>query len=687
MKTLHKLLWACCLTASLTACKDDTDTLLPPDELPPLPTDIITGDRAMWVSYDPTPDADANATTGIHGALVSWRMLPTDPANTAFDLYKSVNDGTETKLNAAPIADASCWLDETIDPAQTTRYRVTLANQSETLCAYTFTPQRARTFYYRIPVDDSRLPDPSLTYTIDDIQPADLDGDGVMELVVKREPYDGANQGGWHNGTTLLQAYKMDGTLLWQIDLGINIRSGSHYTSYIVYDFNGDGLPEIAFRSSEGTTFADGKAITNADGRVHDYRIRESNGAGWASGASLPTTCGLVFDGPEYISVCRAFDGREIARTDNIARGGSGSRKDRAQHWIDYWGDDYGNRMDRFFIGVAYLDGIPDPSTGVRTTNPSLIISRGIYKNWQVRALDLREDGLQTRWTFDTAEHSDKWLAMSSHAFRVADLDGDGRDEVLYGSAAIDDNGNELWCTGNGHGDCLSVGKFVKDREGLQIVASFEEPGNYAGQGHGYACQVIDARDGSLIAGHGAGDHGDVGRSIVADIDPDSPNFEYWSSINSGLYNCGGPSDAPVTADLPKGIGGGTMYNAAIYWSGELTRDLWDRGLIMSYRANPLTKRNRLVNFSTGYGSNQGNHSTKYNPCYYGDFLGDWREEVILGSEDNKSILVFSTNYPTHHRFTHLMEDHTYDLSQAMQNMGYNQQTNLGFYLGADMNR
>ena len=362
---------ACCLTASLTACKDDTDTLLPSDELPPLPTDIITSDRAMWVSYDPTPDADANATTGIHGALVSWRMLPTDPANTAFDLYKSVNDGTETKLNAAPIADASCWLDETIDPAQTTRYRVTLANQAETLCACTFTPQRAKTFYYRIPVDDSRLPDPSLTYTIDDIQPADLDGDGVMELVVKREPYDGANQGGWHNGTTLLQAYKMDGTLLWQIDLGINIRSGSHYTSYIVYDFNGDGLPEIAFRSSEGTTFADGKTITNADGRVHDYRIRESNGAGWASGASLPTTCGLVFDGPEYISVCRAFDGREIARTDNIARGGSGSKKDRAQHWIDYWGDDYGNRMDRFFIGVAYLDGIPDPSTGVRTTNPA----------------------------------------------------------------------------------------------------------------------------------------------------------------------------------------------------------------------------------------------------------------------------------------------------------------------------
>lgn len=686
MKKLYTLVWVLCLVSSFTSCKDDEVAFLPQEELPPLPTEIVKGDRAMWVSYDPTPDVDVNATTGIHGALVSWRMLASDPANTAFDIYKSENGGAEVKLNDEPITDASSWQDVDIDVTKSNYYRVTLTGQSETLCDYTFTADMAKTFYYKIDIDNSQLPDPTLSYSIDDIQVADLDGDGKMELIVKREPYDGANQGGWNNGTTLLQAYKMDGTMIWQIDLGINIRSGSHYTSYIVHDFNGDGLPEIAFRSSEGTTFADGKIIKNADGRVHDYRYRESNGVGWVSGASLNTICGLIFDGPEYVSICRAYDGREITRIDNIPRGGEGSKKARAQYWIDYWGDDYGNRMDRFFIGAAYLDGIPDAS-GTVTNNPSLIISRGIYKNWQVWALDLKDNKLELRWKFDTADHGDKWLAMCSHAFRVADLDGDGKDEVLYGSAAIDDNGSELWCTGNGHGDCLSVGKFIKESDGLQIVASFEEPATYSEQGLGYGCQVIDARSGSLITAHGFGDHGDVGRSIVADIDPDSPNFEFWSSMNTGIYNCGGPTDIPVSADMPKGIGGGVMYNAAIYWDGELTRNLFDRALILSYKTNSLTNKNRLVNFETGYGSNPGNHDTKYNPCYYGDFLGDWREEVIMKSSDNSAILIFSTNYPTKYRFPHLMTDHTYNMSQAMQNMGYNQQTNLGYYLGADMNR
>ena len=109
---------------------------------------------------------------------------------------------------------------------------------------------------------------------------------------------------------------------------------------------------------------------------------------------------------------------------------------------------------------------------------------------------------------------------------------------------------------------------------------------------------------------------------------------------------------------------------------------MFDRALIVSYKANPRTDKNRLVNFATGYGSNQGNHSTKYNPCYYGDFLGDWREEVIMGSPDQSAIYIFSTNYPTEHRFPHLMTDHTYDMSQAMQNIGYNQPTHLGYYIG-----
>ena len=685
---IHYIILGLFYLLAIVACSDNDPVVEvnngnQTEELPPLPTEVITGSRAMWVSYDPISASDPNNASGIASALISWRLLKTDPSNVAFDIYKSVDGEMEVKLNEEPISNTTSWVDADIDVSKTNVYRVTLANQAETLCDYTFTSEMAEKFYHEIRLN-MNVPDASITYYPDDIQLGDLDGDGELEIVVKREPYDGANQGGWNNGSTLLEAYKMDGTFLWQIDLGINIRSGSHYTSYILYDFDGDGLCEIAFRSSEGTKFGDGKGITDAYGNVNDYRIRQTDAVGWYSGASINTICGLIMEGPEYISICRGYDGREITRVDNIPRGGSGSKASRAKYWSEYWGDDYGNRMDRFFIGVAYLDGIPDEATGVRTSNPSLIISRGIYHNWQVWALDLKGNKLETRWKFDTAEHSSKWLSMCSHSFRVADLDDDGKDEILYGSAAIDDDGSELWCTGNGHGDCLCVGKFIKDRSGLQIVASFEEPGNYNGQGHGYGCQVIDARDGGLITGHGAGSTTDVGRCIVADIDPDSPNFEYWSSLQEGVFSCSG--SGLVSSTYPTGIGGGVLYNVAIYWSGQPTREMLDRACVVSYKENPdvnKTNKTRLVYFGT-YGSNDGNHSTKYNPCYYGDFLGDYREEVIMGSSDMKSIYIFSTNHPTEFRLPHLMTDHNYDMSQAMQNMGYNQGTNLGYYVGAE---
>lgn len=685
---IHYIILGLFYLLAIVACSDNDPVVEvnngnQTEELPLLPTEVITGSRAMWVSYDPISASDPNNASGIASALISWRLLKTDPSNVAFDIYKSVDGEMEVKLNEEPISNTTSWVDADIDVSKTNVYRVTLANQAETLCDYTFTSEMAEKFYHEIRLN-MNVPDASITYSPDDIQLGDLDGDGELEIVVKREPYDGANQGGWNNGSTLLEAYKMDGTFLWQIDLGINIRSGSHYTSYILYDFDGDGLCEIAFRSSEGTKFGDGKGITDAYGNVNDYRIRQTDAVGWYSGASINTICGLIMEGPEYISICRGYDGREITRVDNIPRGGSGSKASRAKYWSEYWGDDYGNRMDRFFIGVAYLDGIPDEATGVRTSNPSLIISRGIYHNWQVWALDLKGNKLETRWKFDTAEHSSKWLSMCSHSFRVADLDDDGKDEILYGSAAIDDDGSELWCTGNGHGDCLCVGKFIKDRSGLQIVASFEEPGNYNGQGHGYGCQVIDARDGGLITGHGAGSTTDVGRCIVADIDPDSPNFEYWSSLQEGVFSCSG--SGLVSSTYPTGIGGGVLYNVAIYWSGQPTREMLDRACVVSYKENPdvnKTNKTRLVYFGT-YGSNDGNHSTKYNPCYYGDFLGDYREEVIMGSSDMKSIYIFSTNHPTEFRLPHLMTDHNYDMSQAMQNMGYNQGTNLGYYVGAE---
>ncbi|WP_294548695.1 hypothetical protein [uncultured Bacteroides sp.] len=706
MKKYYKYLWFVCLLAGAVACSDDSvvaeaggggdkelvDTELKLPSLAEIP-DIPFAERAMWVSYDPQPGTQGTS-TGIAPALISWRFLPSDPENASFNVYKTAGGkgaAEEQKLNEEPIVNSTCFQDADINNAVANYYRVTMigsdseGNEIEkTICDHTFTSETAQKFFREIKLRTD-VPIPSITYKADDAQVGDLDGDGEMEIVVKREPYDGANQGGWRGeGTTLLEAYKMDGTPLWQIDMGINIRSGSHYTSYVLYDFDGDGKCEIAFRSSEGTRFPNG-TITDPYGNVNDYRIRDDAGAGWYSGASLYTTCGLIFESPEYISICRGQDGCEITRVNNIPRGGEGSRVERAEYWKNYWGDDYGNRMDRFFIGVAYLDGYPtddDLKAGRRPYNPSLIITRGVYANWQVWALDLKGNKLETRWKFDTAGHSSKWLGMCSHAFRVADLNDDGKDEILYGQAAIRSDGEELWCTGNGHGDVLHVGKFIQDKNvkkeqghgKLQIVASFEESNTYNNQGYGYGCQVIDAKTGKFITGHGKGSTADVGRCIVADVDPDSEDFEYWSSLGEGMFSC---STGTSLGNAPTGIGGGTLYNVAIYWTGGRTRELYDRALIVS------KQNGRIVQFDT-YGSNQGNHSTKFNPCYIGDFLGDYREEVILGSKDYNSIYIFSTNWMTNNRLRHLMTDHTYDMSQAMQNIGYNQGTNLGYYVGAE---
>ena len=355
--------------------------------------------------------------------------------------------------------------------------------------------------------------------------------------------------------------------------------------------------------------------------------------------------------------------------------------------------------MDRFFIGAAYLDGIPE--NGIRKANPSVIITRGIYRNWQVWALDFNGSSLLPRWKFNTNDKgNESYRDMGSHTFRVADLNGDGYDEILYGSAAIARNGKGLYCTGNGHGDALHVGKFIPDRPGLQVVGCFENPNKYINNGFGYGCAVFDGATGNFITGHagGAGSGsggdnadeeeeapktpGDVGRCLVADIIPDSPGHEYWSSEASGVYSC--QTGQLLSTTLPSAKSGSKSYNNAIFWTGDLTRQMLDDVMVNSYTKSTPWDKSRVITF-TYYGSGvYSNNSSKANPCYYGDFLGDYREEVIYRSKDGEYIYLFSSNHPTEHRFVHLMNDHTYDMSQAMQNVGYNQPTHMGYYIGAD---
>lgn len=353
--------------------------------------------RGMTASYNTKFQSGAVEAIERKGVLVSWRFLASDPDDVAFDLYRSEAGGEPVKLNKEPIASSTNWKDLTADVSKENVYKLCLAGKQEELAAYTFTPAMAQTFYKSIPLNKN-VPDPSQTYYANDAAVGDLDGDGEYELVVKRMVENRDNtQTGILKGSCLLEAYELDGRFLWQVDLGINIRQGAHYTPFIVYDLNGDGKAELAVRTSEGTRFGDGTKIDdmNGDGTT-DYRD--------------PAT-GMVLSGPEYLSVIDGASGAELARIDYIARG------DRST-WKEYWGDDYGNRIDRFLMAVGHF--------GSQDGKASVVMCRGYYKNYQVAVLDLDGTELKQRWRFNTYPDYQDYCGQGNHNLSVGDVDADG---------------------------------------------------------------------------------------------------------------------------------------------------------------------------------------------------------------------------------------------------------------------
>ena len=633
MKKYHIILGMFCLLAG-TACSDDDPVVKgnngnqTEEELPPLPTEVITGSRAMWVSYDPTPNADANNSSGISSALISWRLLKTDPSNVAFDIYKTVDGGTEVKLNGEPISTSTSWADADMDPTKTSYYRVTLTGQTETVCDRTFTPEMATKFYHEIRLN-MNVPDASLTYSPDDIQVGDLDGDGELEIVLKREPYDGANQGGWRNGSTLLEAYKMDGTFLWQIDMGINIRSGSHYTSYILYDFDGDGCAEIIMKTSDGTIDGQGKVIGDA---AADYRE-----------PGTPANQGRILKGNEYLTVFNGRTGAAMQTIDYVPARGN----------LADWGDNRANRSDRFLAAVAYLDGI----------HPSVVMCRGYYTRTVLAAFDWNGKELKQRWIFDSNTPEYKaYAGQGNHNLRVADVDGDGCDEIIYGSCAIDNNGKGLYSTGMGHGDAMHLTKFSPDMPGLQVWDCHENKRD--------GSSFRDAATGKVLFQVKSGI--DVGRCMAADIDPTTPGVEMWSWESKGLRNIKGEVVNPDIKTF--------SVNMAVWWDGDLLRELLNKNVVSKYDWEAGVCK-PLVTFE-GVVSNNG---TKATPCLQGDILGDWREEVLLRTEDNTALRLYVSPIATDYRFHTFLEDPVYRISIATQNVAYNQPTQPGFYFGPDL--
>lgn len=572
------------------------------------------------------------------GNHISWRLLATDRPGTTFRLLR---DG---RVIAARVSGASSFHDRTGTSAA--RYRLETIGIGEPAATAAVWSKG----YWSVPLDP---PAERVTpagerygYTANDASVGDLNGDGRYEIVLKWDPtISKDNAFGGYSGETLLDAYTLDGKRLWRIDLGRNIRSGAHYSQFMVYDFDGDGRAEIMVKTADGTVDGTGRVLGDrqADWRAKDGELPQADRTGATTlpdGRKVARIQGRILTGPEYLTVFEGATGRALATQPYTPPRGS----DTPEGLQALWGDGYGNRSDRFLAGVAFLDG----------KRPSGIFGRGYYARSTVAAWDWRDGKLTQRWLFDSsAPGNAKFAGQGNHNLSVADVDGDGRDEIVYGSMAIDDDGRGLWSAGLGHGDTMHVGDLDPDRPGLEKFGVHEEVTRNGGIGSA----MLDARTGAILWTTPATK--DTGRGLSADIDPRYPGEENWNSSTPNLYTAKGQI---IPGPKPK------VANFAIWWDGDAQRELLDRNRITKWDWKAGIEVPLLV--AEGATSNNGTKST---PALSADILGDWREEVILCSEDNRELRIYATPFPTSIRRETLMHDPIYRLAVAWQNTAYNQ--------------
>ena len=575
------------------------------------------------------------------GMYFSWRMTLEDAAGLQFDLYRSSGGGAEVKLNKEPIDRTSDFLDRTVD--YTVDNRWTLKATTGEVATWTRLKGEKRNPYLSIPVckpEDGEIAGESFTYTANDCSVGDLDGDGEYEIILKwsssnskRPPQRG------FTGNTYLDAYKMDGTRLWRIDLGPNVRSGAATTNFLVFDFDGDGCAEICCKTGDGTV----------DGLGH--RIGDAQ-ADWRTWDKKSPTYGKIVNGPEYLTVFEGRTGKELDSKEYIP----------TRYPLDGWGgvggncgnDNTGGRSDRFTAGVAFLDG----------KTPSPVMVRGWYGRTVVAAWTFTNGALKHTWTFDSAAPGwEAYSGMGNHSVTVADFDGDGCDEICVGAMTVDHDGKGLFTTGLRHGDALHAGRFIPSRQGMQVFGVHENEGDNEIVKRTPAVAMFDGATGEIIWQDGLGQ--DAGRGVAADIDPRYDGAECWCNIG-GLRR--GDTGEIISNRKPDSC------NFTIYWDADPLAELLDHVSISKWNWN--AESTDLLLKAEGVVSNNG---TKGNPCLSGDILGDWREEVIWPSEDQTELRIYSTTIPAVDRRATWMNDRQYRLAIAWQNVAYNQPPHPSF--------
>lgn len=587
--------------------------------------------------------------------VVSWRYLSSDPINTTFNLYRNGQ-----KIATVPSTTGTFYRDAYSgnEKAVYTVKPVIGGAESNNIAGTYTLPANAPSGYINIPLD---RPAPGVTpagqeytYTPNDASIGDVDGDGTYEIILKWDPsnaHDNAHDG--YTGNVYFDCYRLTGEKLWRIDLGPNVRAGAHYTQFMVFDLDGNGKAEIVMKTSDGTIDGKGKVIGDATADYREPGIAETApNAGTPSKTdtrrgkfrnNTPRNQGRILTGNEYLTVFNGLTGEAMKTIDYVPLRGN----------LEDWGDPRANRSDRFLACVAYLDG----------KRPSVVMCRGYYTRTVLAAFDWDGKDLKQHWVFDSNNPGcEDYAGQGNHNLRVGDVDGDGCDEIIYGSCAIDHDGKGLYSTGMGHGDAMHLTQFAPSMKGLQVWDCHE-----------------NKKDGSSFRNAATGeilfqikDNTDVGRCMAADIDPRNPGVEMWSIKSGGIRNIKGEVINPSLRGLP--------INMAVWWDGDLLRELLDKNRIAKYDWEAGVCK-PLVTFE----GTTWNNGTKSNPALQGDIVGDWREEVLLRTEDNTALRLYVSPLPTDYRFHTFLEDPVYRISIATQNVAYNQPTQPGFYFGPDL--
>lgn len=594
--------------------------------------------------------------------------------NQAFDIYRD-----SEKIYTTGEHDATCYTDSkgTADNKYTVVPKGEAIDKTEAVDVWTTnTTYKGRSVAYKdiafkVPDGGKTPTDEEYTYTANDMSVGDLDGDGEYEYIVKWDPSNSKdNSVKGYTGNVYLDAYELDGTLLWRIDLGVNIRAGAHYTQYMVYDFDGDGKSEVILKTAPGSKDGEGNYVSKAGKNItkgddkKDYR----NSSGLLMGK----------DGePEYLTVFNGETGAAMQTVD--------FDPPRSILTSSEWGDSYANRSERYLAAVAYLDGV----------HPSVVMTRGYYTYVYAAAYtwdgtDLKEQWLSTNTPTEenggtgcTVKYADgtsknntnKTLyAQGAHSVSVADVDNDGYDEIIFGSAVLDHDGTVLTYDGRGHGDAEHVSDF--DNDGKQEIFMAHEAGKHNDKIIPYAVDIKRYNGDIMLQAA----QGDIGRGIMDNVDDEyalsSGNLSlFWSVAADGIYNQAGEK----VGNIPN-TNGSNMENFAVYWDGDLGRELLDGNKLVKYSIKSGTER---IYYDSKNSTLPGsiNNSTKSNACLTADLFGDWREEIVLRYGDG--VRIYFSTIPTDYRLTTLMHDSQYRCAIAWQNVGYNQPPHTSYYIGS----